>query len=349
MDRAHQMTDQILSETERRLREEYEKAGKEVEKKLNDYMKRYRKKDEKWREWVESGEKTKQEYEQWRKGQLAVGKRWRDLKNQIAKDMRNTDKIARAIMDGTTPGIYALNHAYGTWQIESSSGINTAYTLYNREAIERIIRENPEMLPPPGKRMTKRLAEAKAERWTKQKLQSDMIQGILQGDSIPELAARIAGNTSRRGMTDSVRYARTMATGAQNAGRYDSYRRARDMGIELVIEWAATLDGRTRHAHREMHGQRTSVDEPFYTPDGFTIMYPGQGGEDVPQREIWNCRCTLLAWVAGYEHETMTESDDVEDFDEWLEGHSDSRPILSQWDTGNAIRMQYVRKYRGAS
>lgn len=328
------------------MKKEYEQAQKEVQQKLNDYLQRYKKKDETWRKWVKEGKKTQKEYIEWRKGQLIVGRRWRDLKDQLAKEMRQTDKLAKSIINGTLPQIYVINHAYGTWQVEKSGSINTAYTLYNREAIERIIREDPEMLPPPGPRMEKRIAEQKAQRWTRQKLQSDMMQGILQGDSIPDLAKRISGSVTRSGNVDAVRYARTMATGAQNAGRYDSYRRARDMGINLVIEWAATLDNRTRHAHREMHGQRTTVDEPFHTPDGFTIMYPGEGGEDVPQREIWNCRCTLLAWVEGYEHETMTESDDVDDFDEWLEGHSDSRPIMSQWDTGEAIRMQYTRRYR---
>ena len=327
MDRAHQMTQQILAETERRLKKEYEQAAKEVKEKLDDYFRRFRKKDETWRKWVQEGKKTKEEYQQWRIGQIAVGKRWRELKNNLAKEMRKTDRYAKEIISGTMPQIYALNHAYGTWQVEFSAGIDTSYVTYNREAIERIIRENPEMLPPPGPRMNKKIAEGKAERWTRQKLQSDMMQGILQGDSIPELARRISGGVDRRGKADAVRYARTMATGAQNAGRYDSYRRAKGLGIDLVIEWAATLDNRTRHAHREMHGQRTTVDEPFHTPDGFTIYYPGQGGEDVPQREIWNCRCTLLAWVAGYEHDTMRESDDVEDFDDWLEGHSDSRPI----------------------
>lgn len=346
MDRAHQATDRIIEEIEKRLSKEYAQAEKEIEQKLNDYLRRYRKKDETWRRWVAEGKKTKQEYETWRKGQLIVGKRWRDLKNELAADMRNTDKIAKAIANGEMPHIYALNHAYGTFQIESTGHIDTAYTLYNREAIERIVRENPDMLPPPGPRMEKRFAEGKAKRWAKEKLQSDMIQGIMQGDSIPELAKRIAGSAERQGMKDAVRYARTMATGAQNAGRYDAYRRAKDMGIDLVIEWVATLDNRTRHAHREMHGQRTTVDEPFYTPDGFTIYYPGQGGEDIPQRYIWNCRCSLLAWVAGFEHETMRESDDVDDFDEWVKGHSESQDILTQWDTGNAIRMQYVQRYR---
>lgn len=345
-DRAHQITDQIIESIEKRLNKEYAQAAKEVENKLNDYLRRYRKKDETWRKWVSEGKKTKQEYETWRKGQLAVGKRWRDLKNQLAKEMRSTDQLAKSIIKGEMPKIYALNHAYGTWQLEKSGNINTSYTLYNREALERIMRENPDMLPAPGPRMSKKIAEGKAEKWAKEKLQSDMMQGILQGDSIPELAQRIAGNTDRRGKADAVRYARTMATGAQNAGRYDAYRRAKGLGIDLVIEWAATLDNRTRHAHREMHGMRTTVDEPFYTPEGFTIYYPGQGGEDIPQRMIWNCRCTLLAWVAGYEHETMRESDDVEDFDEWLEGHSESQDIMTEWDKGTVKEMQYIQRYR---
>ena len=307
------MTDQILAEAERRLKKEYEQAQKEVQAKLNDYLKRFKKKDETWRRWVKEGKKTDADYRSWRRSQIAVGRRWSDLKNQLAKEMRQTDKLAKSIINGTLPQIYVINHAYGTWQVEKSGSINTSYTLYNREAIERIIREDPEMLPPPGPRMEKRIAEQKAERWTRQKLQSDMMQGILQGDSIPDLAKRISGNVTRSGNVDAVRYARTMATGAQNAGRYDSYRRARDMGIDLVIEWAATLDSRTRHAHRAMHGQRTTVDEPFFTPDGFTIYYPGQGGEDVPQREIWNCFVgeTNVASdseiVRSYEHEYSGE------------------------------------------
>lgn len=93
------------------------------------------------------------------------------------------------------------------------------------------------------------------------------------------------------------------------------------MGIELTIEWVATLDNRTRHDHRLMHGQRTTVDEPFHTPDGYTIYYPADCTEesDAPQSEIWNCRCTLRPMVKGFERDTVKESPKMGDmtFEEW--------------------------------
>lgn len=273
------------------------------------------------------------------------------MKETATEDMRNVNRIARQICEGQRVDIYAINHAYGTYQIERY-GVNTSYTLYNHEAVEEIIRNNPELIPPPGKKVSRRIAEGKAKRWSKQKIQSVAIQAILQGDSIPDMAKRLAKEVADSDYKAAVRNARTMATGAQNAGRYEAYRRATGMGIDLIIEWAAVLDNRTRHAHRLMHGQRTTVDKPFHTPDGYTIMYPADctGTSDAPQKEIWNCRCTLLAWVKGFEHDTLTDSDKMTmSFDDWVKvkpGHEKFEPILKQYETGRAIKMQYVRKYR---
>jgi SPP1 gp7 family putative phage head morphogenesis protein len=183
-----------------------------------------------------------------------------------------------------------------------------------------------------------------------------MLQGILQGDSIPELAKRLATNVSDSNYKAAVRNARTMATSAQNAGRYGSYRRAKGMGIDLTIEWAAVLDNRTRHSHRQMHGQRREVDEPFTITDGgrtFNIMWPADcnsSQSNAPQREIWNCRCTLLSWVKGFEHDMQTDSDKMNmSFDEWLQvepGKEEFLPIISQYEKGQAIKMQYIREYK---
>lgn len=294
-DRAHEITEKIIKDTEKRLRREYEQAAKELEEKLNDYFRRFKIKDEKWQQWVKQGKKTEKEYKQWRTGQMAVGKRWRQMKDTIAEDMRNTNDIARKICRDQQVDIYAINHAFGTYQIEHSGGINTSYTLYNHEAVENILKNDPELLPPPGKKTSKAIAENKAKRWARQTVQSTITQGIMQGDSIPKLARRLATNVADKDYKAAIRNARTMATSAQNAGRYEAYRRARDMGIDLTIEWAATLDDRTRHSHRQMHGQRREVDEPFIVVDGgrtFYIMWPADcnsSQSNAPQQQIWNC------------------------------------------------------------
>jgi hypothetical protein len=133
-----------------------------------------------------------------------------------------------------------------------------------------------------------------------------------------------------------------MTTSAQNAGRYEAYRRADRLGVDLVIEWQATLDDRTRHDHRLMHGQRTDVDKPFHTPDGFTIYYPADctGDSDAPQKEIWNCRCTLLSWVKGFEGDTVKESDKMDgmSFEEWQEAKPESREIFTSADKSVKMR-----------
>lgn len=350
-DAGHEATEKIIADMERRLSQEYAQAEREVKEKVDDYFRRFEKKDRKWQEWVESGKKTEAQYKAWRTQQMAQGERWTALKEQIATDYNNTNQIARSVIDGYMPEIYAINHNFGLYQIETGGNLATSLTLYDAPTVERLMRDNPEMLPPPGKEVSKAIAQGRAERWSKQKLQSVMTQGILQGESIPHLATRLATAVGDSDRKAAIRNARTMATSAQNAGRYDSYRRAKKMGIDLTIEWQATLDSRTRHDHRMMHGQRKEVDEPFLTPDGYKILYPaelGKGESDLPQREIWNCRCTLLAWVKGFEGETVRQSDKMDgmSFEEWQEAKAESNPILLPEEKGEAIRQSYIREYR---
>ncbi len=68
------------------------------------------------------------------------------------------------------------------------------------------------------------------------------------------------------------------------------------MGIKLKKEWLATLDGRTRHEHRILDGQKVDTDKPFKV-GGKEIMYPGD--PTAPAHLVYNCRCTLIAALDG--------------------------------------------------
>lgn len=350
-DPGHKRTDKELEALEKRLNEVYTQSAKEMQKKLDDYFKRFQIKDEKWRQWLYDGEVTEEEYKQWRTGQMAVGKRWEKMRDRLVSDQMHTNQIAREIVDREMPGIFELNANYAIYQVEHDAQIDTSMTLYNREAVDMILRDDPDLLLPPGKKVSKAIQEGKAQRWEKQKIQSTLLQGILQGESIPKLAARLASEVNDSDHKAAVRNARTMATNAQNAGRYDAYDRLKNKGIDLTLEWAATLDNRTRHSHRMMHGQRRDVGEPFEV-DGVKIMYPAQTGtfrsvSDVPQEMIWNCRCTILAWIKGYEHDTIKHSDKMGEmtFEEWLGAKSESQDILSQEKTGEEIKQGYIKEY----
>ena len=332
-----------LTKVERHIEKEYKRAAKGVVQKWQDYMTKAN---------AEIAELEKQYQDAKASGdkklikkigiRLSQEKRKRTLQNAyyqqlvdgIAKQIAHVNEMAVAYINGQLPPVYLDNFNAVT---KEAGQYNINFALRDAHTVRNLMTNLPQ-----GSFDVK-----KDIRWNKKKINSAVLQGILQGESIPKIAERLApiynGN-----MKSAIRNVRTLMTAAENGGRYDAYRRARDMGIDLTIEWAATLDNRTRHTHRQMHGQRTTVDDPFVV-DGIEIMYPGAGGENIPQELLWNCRCSLLAWVEGFEHDTLTDSDKMTmDFDDWLdveEGEEEFLPILSQYEKGRNINMQWQRKY----
>jgi hypothetical protein len=97
----------------------------------------------------------------------------------------------------------------------------------------------------------------------------------------------------------AIRNARTATTGAENAGRVDSYVEAESKGIELEQKWEAVLDMRTRSEHRQLDGQTCPVHGAFEI-DGEQIRYPGD--PEAPGYLVYNCRCQLVAEIKGIEY-----------------------------------------------
>ena len=289
-DRGHELTDEILSSLENRIADEYAVATRDMKRKFREYMEKFKAEDEKQKALLDAGKITKKEYSDWRYRHMMVGKRWEAMKDVLAEDLKHASDIALKISGEKMADVYALNANFATYQIEHDAKIDTGFTLYNHDSAEYLLSDERQLMPGPSTRKAKEIAANKAMQWNKQKIQSAVLQGVLQGEGPHKVAERLR-QVGQMDYNASVRYARTMTTSAQNAGRYNSFRRARDLGVELTIEWMATLDGHTRHAHREMHGQRTTVDEPFHTPDGYTIYYPADctGTSNAPQSEIWNC------------------------------------------------------------
>ena len=282
-DPAHRETDRLIKKIEKRISVEYRRAEREVEAKLADYLRRFEIKDETWRRWVAEGTKTRAEYRTWRTGQMAVGERWEALRDSLAADYHNANQIARSIVKGYMPEVYAINHNYATYEVEHGLGVDTSYTLYSRETVERILRDDPSLLPPPGRKVSARIAAGKDILWNRNQIQSVMLQSVLQGDPIPAIATRLAETVGDSNRKAAIRNARTMATGAQNAGRIDGYARAESLGVKLEKMWLATLDKRTRHSHRDLDGESVPIKEEFSNG----LMYPGDPDGD--GEEIYNC------------------------------------------------------------
>lgn len=344
-------TDRTLAELEKRIRIEYAQAAREIDRKAQKYWENEKIKDRKWQEWVRDGVKTKDQYDAWLKSQIMNGERWEAMKNTIAEDLTNVDQIAKSITQGYMPEVYSQSFAYGTFEVEKGSGVDTSFTLYSRESLEFLFRENPQILPEPGKKVAKDIAEGKAKRWNKQHVQSVMIQAILQGNSIPDIAMRLSNAVCDTNRKAAIRNARTMATGTQNAGRIDSYKRGEEMGIKTQKQWISTLDMRTRHEHRILDGVTIPLDEKFIVEDE-EIRFPGD--PTAAPHLVYNCRCTLVAKVAGWKsmadvHRSTKKLEEAGlDYESWKESRKEiHNPIDLPEQKREAIRAQFIRGYRG--
>ena len=336
-DRGHELTEELLEELEEEIKREYEKAVKDVEKKLQDYLEKTEKGRLEQKALLDAGEITQKQYNDWVYRHTMVGKRWEAMRDALVKDMVHADAVAQGLIRGKMPDVYALNMNFATFQIEHDGKIDTGFTLYNRDSAQYLLGDQRELMPGPSAKKSAEIRANKDMQWNSRHIQSAVLQGILQGESPYDVAARLQ-QVGQMDASASIRYARTMATSAQNAGRYQAFRRARSLGVELTIEWQATLDNRTRHEHRMMHGQRRNVDEPFVV-DGIKILYPAEGGpgsSDIPQYLIWNCRCTLLSWVKGFEGDTVKSSPGMGDmsFEEWQQAkaHPDTKADREQFE-----------------
>lgn len=353
-DPAHEETEKIIRAIEIRINNEYAQAEKEVQAKIDDYLERFKKKDETWATWVadvkdtdpKEYKKRLSDYKKWRTSQIAIGKRWKELKQTLAEDLHNANLIARSIATGYMPEIYALNHNYGTYTVESGAMKDTSYTLYDRQSVERLFRDNSDILPPPGKALAKKIQEGldagKDIRWNRQQLQSVMIQAILQGESIPKIATRLANTVGDKNRKAAIRNARTMATGAQNAGRIDSFKRAERMGIKMKQQWLSTLDNRTRHSHRLVDHEVQPVGEKFSNG----CRFPGD--PEAPAAEVYNCRCSLRGLVDGLEPKAreLRDLSEIGDYEEWKNGKVEPNPITLPEEKAEAIRQAEIAKYR---
>lgn len=308
-DLAHRLTDKELSALEQRIAAEYKKAADELQVKINDYFQKLKKRDAEQKKLigtiVNGKLYTEQDFKQWRLAQIGRGKRFEALRDRVAERVTKSAEVAIAYVNDTTPGIYSLNRNFSAYKIEQQLGADVGFNLWDEQTARRMIMEQPDLMPTTPPIWT--VNQKKTFEYGKKQITSTVTTAILQGESVKGIAERLQksflGHYDRRGkwipgndVTSSIRAARTAITGAQNAGRMDTYYQAEEMGIRLQKSWMATLDGRTRHTHRELDGQTVDIDKPFRV-EGYEIMYPGD--PNAAPEMLYNCRCTLIADVEG--------------------------------------------------
>lgn len=123
----------------------------------------------------------------------------------------------------------------------------------------------------------------------KKRVAQELSRGFASGLHYYDIARNLEG-VVHIGLYNAQRIARTEGHRIQCAAALDAQRAAKESGADVVKQWDATMDGRTRKDHRKLDGQIREIDEPFEV-NGHKAMAPGQFGR--PEEDI-HCRCAIL-------------------------------------------------------
>lgn len=287
MEEADRLTEEALSHIEARITRIYRQAADEFARKTAEHYRKLEQKDVIMRGRLERGEITEQEYQEWLRRQMLTGQINEDMRDQLAGRLTDTNVTAAEYINNWTPEVFAINHSYAAYGLETTYG-SLSFTLYDSETIRRLLLENPDLLPEMPEHL--KIDIPVDQRWNRDKIVDMITSAILQGKRIQDIAKSLEIVVGM-GKTSAIRNARTAITGAQNAGRQASYEHAAAMGIDVRKRWIATKDSRTRDFHAYMDSVTVPHNQPFHTPLGSVMMYPGD--RDGKPGDVYNCRCTM--------------------------------------------------------
>jgi len=344
IDYGTRQTDLAVRRAEWRLSRVYRQAQRDIDEKLKDWQKRHEEREAKYRQQLADGKITQADFDAWMRGQVFQDKQWQARKAEIDRILLNADREAQRIVNEGKIGVFADNANYIGYDLERNGNVNTGFTLYDQNTVGRLIKSDPQILPKPAPGVQK----DKAYTYYNKLMNSAITQGIVQGETIPQIAKRIVNTTGERSYSSAVRNARTAYTGAQNAGRMEGLHQAQELGIKVKKQWMATLDDRTRDTHAELDGQIRDVDEPFEV-DGMEIDYPGDPTADPSL--VYNCRCTLVYIYPDYPSDMQRRDNETgeivgdmtyREWEEMKEGQEQPEPDNEEEETPD-IRVAETR------
>jgi SPP1 gp7 family putative phage head morphogenesis protein len=283
---------------EERLTQIYTEAQEEIATKWYEYMKDAEKRlapyEKAYQEAKESGDKQAIDnfgFALGREKQKVTlqNKYYDGMMNYTTKQLTHVNEVAVSYINGQMPKVYGINYN-GTLQdiktdAEKIGNIGVSFNLVDERTIRNLVTN--------GRIPFKEIDETKDEAWNKKAINSQILQGILQGESIPKIAGRLQ-NVTNMNEAAAIRNARTMTTAAENGGRFDAMKEADEKGIVYEKQWLATADDRTRETHAAIDGESVPLDDTFSND----LEYPGDPMGEAS--EVYNCRCTMVRNLIGF-------------------------------------------------
>jgi uncharacterized protein with gpF-like domain len=282
-------TEKKLKKLEKTITKIFKRTEKEVVQKALDYLAEFQKQDDEMLYKFQNKIISAKQYYSWRQSRMTTGKQYNKLLQAIDKELIKASDTAYKYINGDVPQIFAVNYNTIAEIIRTSDvSIGYSFNVVDKNVIAEMTERKELMLPP-----SKKTNISKMQKWNGKKINAEILQGILQGESIPKIAQRLQ-NVCGSNRAVAIRNARTMITASQNSGRIAGFRQAESDGVIMKKVWIATEDSRTRKSHLSINNEMQDNDKPFSNG----LMFPGDW-RGRPE-EVYNCRCTLGAEIIGF-------------------------------------------------
>lgn len=282
-------TEKKQKKLEKTIAKIFKRAEKEVVQKALNYLAEFQKQDDEMLYKFQNKIISAKQYYSWRQAKMATGKQYNKLLQAIDKELIKASDTAFKYINGDVSQIYAVNYNTIAEIIRTSEvSIGYSFNVVDKNVIAEMIERKELMLPP-----SKKTNVSKMQKWNNKHVNAEILQGILQGESIPKIAQRLQ-NVCGSNRAVAIRNARTMITASQNSGRIAGFRQAESDGVIMKKVWIATEDSRTRKSHLSINNEMQDNNKAFSNG----LMFPGDWSGRA--EEVYNCRCTLGAEIIGF-------------------------------------------------
>lgn len=290
-------SDERIARLEKWLTELYAAAEKDMRVKWDEHLARQEKRAERLLSRVreaktpEAKATAEAKYKEFLKNRVFAEKYYKDMVAELARQYADAGRRAAEIVNGERYGAFADGYNLSAGEINKAAiekEIGIRFDLCDAGTIEELAEHAEDLLLPKADPSKIDLTV-----WNVHNINAQVTQGIVQGESIPKIAARL-GNVTHMNEVAAVRTARTMVTGCENAGRVQSMKTAEAWGVQTRKRWMCTLDSRTRDSHLALDGETVDDDAKFSNG----CRYPGD--PNGPPAEVYNCRCALNTVVDGF-------------------------------------------------
>lgn len=123
----------------------------------------------------------------------------------------------------------------------------------------------------------------------KKTITSEITRGIASGMLYSDMQRNLS-NATKMPLSRARTIVRTEAGRIQEEAAMESAEQAKQKGANIVKQWCAVLDGKTRYNHRLLDHQVRELEE-YFEVSGKKAMRPHEFGDS---SEDINCRCTTL-------------------------------------------------------